>query len=823
MKSLLKKRIGINAKMIFLILTTTTIIYAGSVGYITVNMRSMSLNNAEKVTDSYAREYANLAKANFNVDMNMSRALAQAFLGYKDLSPGKRKQVYNNILKNVLEHNKNFLSVWLIWELSAIDSTWTKDYGRARFTYYRDENKKMKYKKEILDTLGDKKQGAYYQMKVSKEETVMDPYWFSYTGEEEDNILESSVCVPIVEDGEFIGLAGVDLALARFQEIVDKIQPFAESHAFLIANDGTFVAHPDEQNVGEKIQEVDPKGNEKHNILKNIQEGNYFSFVHKSNENNQKRYVSFAPVKIGKSKTPWSIGIVVPVNVILAKANQKFIISLVVGVFGLLILAFIIWLIARNISKPLIKTTDVLKKLSKGDIHHTHKLEIKSNDEIGEMANSVNKLIEGLNRTAKFSEEIGKENLDAKFDLLSSKDVLGNSLIKMRESLKKAKSDEEKRKEADKKRNWTTQGIAKFGEILRQNNDDISKLSFEIINNLVKYLEAKVGGIFILNDENEHDKHLEMTAYFAYDRKKQAGTRIEIGEGLVGSCFKEKRTIYLDKLPEGYMSIASGLGETEPKALLEIPLVTNEDIFGVIEIASLNKFEKYKIEFIEKVAESIASTISSVKINLRTSKLLEQSQMQSEQMRAQEEEMRQNMEELHATQEEMTRKNAEMEGVIEAINASNYVIFYDLDGKIIDFNDAYLIRFNIPDKKGVIGTHHSDNLQMTEKQKKEYNKFWQDLKQGKVKKDLNKFNIKGQTFWFEETYTPIKDSHGKPYKIMKIANDITDSKLIEDKYNKKFEEIRNKEKKMEEERNQLKKKVQELEKENKELKDKKKK
>lgn len=821
MKSLIKMKIGINAKMIFLILTTTTIIYAGSVGYITVNMRSMSLENTEKVTDSYAREYANLAKANFNVDMNISRALAHTFLSYKELSPGKREKLYNNILKNVLEHNKNFLSVWLIWELGTIDSTWTKDYGRARYTYYRDENNKIKYKLKILDTLGDKKQGAYYQMKVSKEETVMDPYWFSYTGEEGDQILETSVCVPIVEDSEFIGLAGVDLALARFQEIVDKIQPFKNSHAFLIANNGTFVAHPEEQNIGEKIQEVDPEGNDNHNILENIQEGNYFSFVHKSSENNQKRYVSFAPVKIGKSKTPWSIGIVVPVKVILAKANQKFIISLIVGVFGLLILAFIIWLIARNISKPLIKTTDVLKKLSKGDIHHTHKLDVKANDEIGEMASSVNKLIEGLNRTAEFSEEIGKENLNAKFDLLSSKDVLGNSLIKMRESLKKAKSDEEKRKEADKKRNWTTHGIAKFGEILRQNNNDISKLSFEIISNMIKYLDAKVGGIYILNDENEHDKHLEMTAYFGYDRKKQANTRIEIKEGLVGSCFKEKRTIYLDKLPEGYMSISSGLGETEPKALLEIPLVTNEEIFGVIEIASLNKFEKFKIEFIEKVAESIASTISSVKINLRTSKLLEQSQMQSEQMRAQEEEMRQNMEELHTTQEEMTRKNAEMEGVIEAINASNFVIFYDLDGKIMDFNDAYLRRFNISDKKGVIGSHHSDNLEMTEKQKREYKKFWQDLKQGKVKKELNKIIIKGKAFWFDETYTPIKDSHGNPYKIMKIANDITDSKLIEEKYNKKLEELKTQEKTLKEEYKQLKEKVQKLEKENKELKNKK--
>jgi PAS domain S-box-containing protein len=122
--------------------------------------------------------------------------------------------------------------------------------------------------------------------------------------------------------------------------------------------------------------------------------------------------------------------------------------------------------------------------------------------------------------------------------------------------------------------------------------------------------------------------------------------------------------IYLTEVPQNYISIKSGLGGANPRSILIVPLVVNDKIEGVIELASFNLFQPFEIEFLQKLGESIASTIASVKINERTKHLLDESQMQSEQMRAQEEEMRQNMEEIAATQEEMQRKNAEMERLV---------------------------------------------------------------------------------------------------------------------------------------------------------------
>jgi methyl-accepting chemotaxis protein len=158
-----------------------------------------------------------------------------------------------------------------------------------------------------------------------------------------------------------------------------------------------------------------------------------------------------------------------------------------------------------------------------------------------------------------------------------------------------------------------------------------------------------------------------MAACFAYDRKKFLQKKIATGEGLVGRCYQEQEKIFLTEIPDDYIKITSGLGDDNPKCLLLIPLVYNNVIHGIIEIASFNVYRPFEIEFIERISESIAATISSVKANIQTSSLLEQSQQQAEEMAAQEEEMRQNMEELRATQEQSARREEDLKREVEEL------------------------------------------------------------------------------------------------------------------------------------------------------------
>ena len=265
-----------------------------------------------------------------------------------------------------------------------------------------------------------------------------------------------------------------------------------------------------------------------------------------------------------------------------------------------------------------------------------------------------------------FIEAISAGNYTAELTLEDDGANLGNTLVTMRDKLRVNAED-------DRKRNWSNSGLAQVGEILRVSTASTADLYDNIIKFVVKYTKSNQGGLFILNEENASDKFLELVSCYAFERKKYLTKKISLGEGLVGQCYLEGEKIYLLEVPQEYITITSGLGGAAPNALLLVPLKINEKIFGVLELATFGKYENHEVELVEKLTESIASTISSVRVSESTRILLEKTQQQAEEMRAQEEEMRQNMEELEATQEEMRRKEKHIQNMLDGEKKRNDV------------------------------------------------------------------------------------------------------------------------------------------------------
>lgn len=424
------------------------------------------------------------------------------------------------------------------------------------------------------------------------------------------------------------------------------------------------------------------------------------------------------------------------------------------------------FLLMRSITVPVNFLKNIVVKLGRGELVEEKRKNF-SNDEIGEMAVAMDNLVNGLKQTTMFAENIGKGNYKSEFRPLSEHDVLGNALLNMRDNLAKVA-------EEDKQRNWATEGMARFGEILRTNNNDLVKLADEIIRNLVKYLDANQGAIYIVDDvDAEVEPTMSMKACYAWDKKKFLDHEIHKGEGLAGQAWQEGDIIYLTDVPDNYVRIVSGLGDANPTSILIVPLKVNDDIFGVVEIASFAAFKDFEIEFVKKVAESIASTISSVKVNARTQRLLEESQEMTEQMRAQEEEMRQNMEELQATQEEMQRSQAETESTMTAINASMAVAEYDIDGKITKINTNYLdiMGYN---QEEVMGEHQRIFATKEEKMSEEFRHFWKDLAGGIAKTGVfTRMTKRGESIQLRSNFSPIQNRSGEVVKIMEIAYQVS--------------------------------------------------
>jgi PAS domain S-box-containing protein len=411
-----------------------------------------------------------------------------------------------------------------------------------------------------------------------------------------------------------------------------------------------------------------------------------------------------------------------------------------------------------------------------------------------------------INQVLNFIDNLRKGDIESPIPISSENDKLGKSLEQLKKYLIRNRDEEDQRRIEEEQRTWVTNGLAQFGELLRNNNNDLEELAYNIIRYIVDYVGVNQAGFFLLNKPADAEPFFEQLACIAYDRKKFADKTVKWEEGLIGRCALEKETIYMTDVPENYLTITSGLGDAKPSSILIVPLKTNDEIFGVLELAAFAKLMEFEIEFIEKIAESIASTISAVQINIKTNILLRETQEQAEKMAQQEEELRQNLEEMQATQEESDRRELEMKGILEAIDHSAISSEFETDGTLISVNRNFLDAFQY-------------NIEEVEKQNirifffkedwAELDNILEDLRNGKNFKGRVKRRTKtGDAIYLLTTYTPVMGHDGEIVKILSLDYDITEQVKMEEELKKSKEELG---KMLEQARNEVKEQFKEIE------------
>lgn len=225
--------------------------------------------------------------------------------------------------------------------------------------------------------------------------------------------------------------------------------------------------------------------------------------------------------------------------------------------------------------------------------------------------------------------------------------------------VKKQNEEIIKRTEQEKIQNWITEGMAYFSDVISKHKGSLDELSGEVLKNLVKYVNAQQGTLTVLVNDDPDDVHLRIVATYGVNKERLAEQRVEIGDGLLGSAFKDGEVKVIENMPANYLKIESGLGSAQPKTLLLLPLRSDELILGVVELAFLGGLNEITKTFLTKVSAVIALNLHTANLNHKTMLLLQQAKEQTEELQAQEEEMRQNMEELEATQEELRRRELE--------------------------------------------------------------------------------------------------------------------------------------------------------------------
>ena len=445
--------------------------------------------------------------------------------------------------------------------------------------------------------------------------------------------------------------------------------------------------------------------------------------------------------------------------------------------------------ISKLIEKPILLTEEVLGKISSGEI--TENFEVEGKDETAQMLRSLNTVVDNLSNVKQFVSEVGKGNFEVEVDIFQNNGEIYESLHSMTDAIKA-------NVEEDRKRNWTSEGLAKFVDITRD-IQDIEVFYNKILSNLIRYVNANQGYLYVVNDENYENVFMEVQAVYAYGKQRYLEEKKEIKfkQGLVGQAWFDKEPLYFTEIPTDFVNITSGIGEATPTCVFIVPLMINEKVLGMLEIASFSEMQKHEKEFIVKLSETIASTVDSAKTNDRTRKLLIASQQAEQNMKAQEEEIRQNMEEMQATQAEMERmqrkmvedknalqkefdaKSAEQVGVIEGINATLATIEFTPTGEVLTANQNFLNTMQC-ELTDIVGKNHRIFVLEDERNTEEYQAFWPNLAQGiPFQGEIQRLDHHGEVVWLNAIYNPLKDEQGSVVKVMKFALNITSQKKKE--------------------------------------------
>ncbi|QOR66903.1 response regulator [Cytobacillus suaedae] len=284
------------------------------------------------------------------------------------------------------------------------------------------------------------------------------------------------------------------------------------------------------------------------------------------------------------------------------------------GTIGILLTLIIAIIVVHNITKRLRKFKSVLVTLTDDNYGYT-KVDIQSNDEIGEIAKAYNELVTTLEK---------QEQLEQ------------NYRIKI------------------ENQNWLKTRFAELS-VLTQGVNNLHIAGERHIQKISQTIGASYGVLYIVK-KDEDDEYLELLSSYAYTTPKNDQTwlgRINIGEGLVGQCAKTREMILLDTISDDYITISSGLGSSKPKNIVIVPIVLDDELLGVLELATLNTFTALHQDFLKQANDLLGITFSRIFKHIQVEKLLSESQILNEELQTQSEELQLQQEELRTMNDEV--------------------------------------------------------------------------------------------------------------------------------------------------------------------------
>ncbi|MFE4964073.1 HAMP domain-containing protein, partial [Streptomyces sp. NPDC056660] len=288
-------------------------------------------------------------------------------------------------------------------------------------------------------------------------------------------------------------------------------------------------------------------------------------------------------------------------------------------------------------------------------------------ENVNELAGNLTRQVRAI---AEVTSAVAEGDLTRSITVVASGEVadLKDNINSMVESLRETTR-------ANQEQDWLKTNLARISGLM-QGHRDLPVVAELIMDELTPLVSAQYGA-FYLAEDTERGHELRLVGSYGYPDDTERPTRIPVGRSLVGQAARNRRVILVEELPEGYVTISSGLGQAEPSALVVLPIVVEEQVLGVIELASLTRFTQIHQDFLTQLVPTVGVNLNTIVANARTDELLGESQRLTSELQAR-------SEELQVQQDELQRSNAELEEKASLLASQNR----DIEAKNLQIEQA---------------------------------------------------------------------------------------------------------------------------------------